>query len=107
MAGINHIISTEVYYVIMPNWLPGHRFLIYLSGLIEIILGILLLFPKTRKQAALLIILMLGAFIPAHIYMIEKAPFMLGDIQITSFIAWIRLPFQLLFMLWAAYYYKT
>ncbi|RNL51228.1 DoxX family protein [Pedobacter jejuensis] len=107
LAGINHFISTSGYFAIMPEWLPAHEFLIYLSGVIEVILGVLLLFPKTRKLAALGIILMLLAFMPAHIYMIQKAPFLLGKISVTPFIAWIRIPFQVLFIGWAYYYFKN
>ncbi|RDC56083.1 DoxX family membrane protein [Pedobacter chinensis] len=106
LAGCNHFVSTKVYYAIMPGWLPAHEFLIYLSGAFEIILGILLIFSKTRKLASLLIILMLIAFIPVHVYMVEIAPFILGKIYITPFIAWMRLPFQLLFIGWAWYYYN-
>jgi len=106
LAGCNHFLSTEVYYVIMPKWLPAPGFLIYFSGILEIILGLLLLINKTRKFAALLIIMMLIAFLPAHIYMIQKAPFMLGQILITPLIAWLRLPLQFLFIGWAGYYFK-
>jgi uncharacterized membrane protein len=90
----------------MPKWLPAPGFLIYFSGILEIVLGILLLIKKTRKLAALLIILMLVAFLPAHIYMIQITPFMLGKISVTPLIAWVRLPLQLLFIGWAWYYYK-
>ncbi|WP_344852891.1 DoxX family protein [Pedobacter jeongneungensis] len=106
LAGCNHFLSTAVYYGIMPKWLPAPGFLIYFSGVLEMVFGFLLLFKKTRKLAAILIILMLIAFMPAHIYMIQKAPFMLGSIEITPLIAWLRLPFQLLFIGWAWYYYK-
>jgi uncharacterized membrane protein len=106
LAGCNHFLSTAVYYVIMPKWLPVPGFLIYFSGILEIIFGILLLFAKTRKLAAVLIILMLIAFLPAHVYMIQMAPFTLRKILITPLIAWLRLPFQLLFIGWACYYYK-
>ncbi|MGN7988368.1 DoxX family protein [Pedobacter sp. 22226] len=106
LAGCNHFLSTAVYYGIMPKWLPVPGFLIYFSGVLEMVFGFLLLFKKTRKLAAILIILMLIAFMPAHIYMIQKAPFMLGSIEITPLIAWLRLPFQLLFIGWAWYYYK-
>jgi len=105
LAGCNHFLSAAVYYGIMPKWLPAPGFLIYLSGALEIVFGFLLLFKKTRKLAAVLIILMLIAFMPAHIYMIQKAPFMLGKIMVTPLIAWLRLPFQVLFMGWAWYYY--
>jgi len=107
VAGINHFVSTDPYYAIMPKWLPAHSFLIFISGAIEIILGIMLLFSKTRKPAAILIIFMLIAFLPAHIYMIQIAPFMLGKILVTPFIAWARLPFQVLFICWAWYYYRN
>ena len=106
LAGINHFISTPGYLTIMPKWLPAHAFLIYLSGLMEIVLGIMLLFSRTKKMAALLIILMLIAFLPAHIYMIQIAPFQLGKILVTPLIAWLRLPFQILLMGWAWYYYR-
>lgn len=105
LAGCNHFLSASVYYVIIPKWLPAPGFLIYFSGIVEIILGLLLLFNRTRKFAALLIILMLIAFIPAHIYMIRIAPFMIGEILINPLIAWLRLPLQLLFIGWAWYYY--
>ncbi|WP_412466010.1 DoxX family protein [Pedobacter sp. KLB.chiD] len=105
LAGCNHFLSTSLYYVIMPKWLPEPDFLIYFSGILEITLGLLLLIYKTRKFAALLIILMLVAFTPAHMYMIRKAPFMLGQILITPLMAWMRLPLQLLFICWAWYYY--
>lgn len=104
LAGFNHFLSTDVYYAIMPKWLPCHQYLIYLSGVIEIVLGVFLLFKRTRSIAAWLIILMLLAFMPAHIYMIEKAPFRLGHIEITPFIAWIRVPFQVFFIWWAWIY---
>jgi len=104
LAGINHFRSTAGYYAIMPNWIPAHQFLIYLSGVLEIIFGIMLLFRQTRKASGWLIILMLIAFLPAHIYMIQKAPFMLGKIEITPLIAWIRIPFQAFFIWWAWIY---
>ncbi|MBO9673915.1 MAG: DoxX family protein [Sphingobacteriaceae bacterium] len=106
LAGCNHFLSTAVYYVMMPKWLPAPGFLIYFSGIVEIILGFLLLFKKTRKPAAALIMIMLIAFLPVHIYMIRMAPFMLGKILITPLIAWLRLPLQLLFIGWAGYYYN-
>lgn len=104
LAGFNHFLTTSVYYSIMPNWLPAHKWLIYFSGIAEIILGAMLLFTPARKLAAWLIVLMLLAFMPAHIYMIQKAPFALGSVKITPFIAWVRIPFQVFFIWWALIY---
>lgn len=106
LAGINHFRSTEGYDAIIPGWLPAHQFLIYLSGILELVFGAMLLFQRTRKVAGWLIILMLIAFMPAHIYMIQKAPFMLGGFEITPLIAWIRISFQLFFIWWAWLYTK-
>lgn len=106
IAGFNHFRVIENYLTIMPDWIPLHRFLVYLSGIVEIFLGILLLFSKTRKIASLLIILMLIAFLPVHIYMIKIAPFQLGNTYITPFLAWLRLPLQLFLIIWGYYYYK-
>ncbi|MCX2575800.1 DoxX family protein [Pedobacter sandarakinus] len=103
-AGINHFISTAFYDGIMPPWLPYHNMLIVLSGVIEIALGLLLLFSRTRQVAAILIILMLIAFLPAHIYMIKMAPYMLGKVMVTAFVAWVRIPIQLMLIAWAWYY---
>ncbi|WP_316833171.1 DoxX family protein [Pedobacter aquatilis] len=107
LAGLNHFISTNAYYAIIPKWLPAHSFLIYFSGFTEILFGILLYYRKTRKIASLLIILMLIAFIPAHIYMIQISPFMLGKLLITPLIAWLRIPLQALLIGWAWYYYRN
>ena len=107
IAGINHFLATDAYASITPQWLPEPRLLIFLSGAAEMLLGLLLLPRSTRKIAAILIVLMLVVFIPIHIDMIQRAPFMLGNFMITKLIAWIRLPMQLLLILWAAFYIKN
>jgi len=103
-AGINHFISPEAYRAIMPPYLPAPIMLIYISGLAEIGLGVLSLFSPAQKIANVFIILMLVAFFPAHIYMIQRAPFVLGTIEITPLIAWARIPLQFLLIYWAWFY---
>lgn len=101
-AGINHFWHPGTYRRIMPPYLPYHAQLITISGLAEIVLGVMLLFQPTRNLAAYLIIAMLVAFIPAHIYWIEITRCKTGGFCMPSFIAWIRLiPGQLLLILWA------
>jgi uncharacterized membrane protein len=48
LAGVNHFTSTDLYLAIIPPYLPYHLELVYLSGAIEIILGLLLLTVKTN-----------------------------------------------------------
>ena len=42
-VGIRHFIDPDFFLAIMPDYLPFHLELVYLSGLAEIILGLLLL----------------------------------------------------------------
>ena len=103
-AGINHFIKPATYINIIPPYLPWPETLNYLAGLFEILFGILLIPLKTRKYASWGIILMLIAFMPTHIYMIEQAkfnPLLLGEYTITPFIAWVRIPLQGILILWA------
>ncbi len=69
LAGINHFINTPFYLKIMPPVLPAPVFLIYLSGVFEIILGVMLLIPKFSRIAAWGLIALLVAVFPANIYM--------------------------------------
>ncbi|HLC83112.1 MAG TPA: DoxX family protein [Bacteroidia bacterium] len=68
-AGVYHFVNPKLYLKIMPPYLPFHLQLIYISGVIEIALGILLIPEGTRSIAAWLIIAMLIAIFPANIQM--------------------------------------
>jgi len=98
LAGANHFRSTDLYLAIMPPFLPYHLELVYLSGAIEIILGLLLLVVKVRKWAAWGIILLIIAIFPANIYHLTSGGAGLGT---PIWVLWARLPFQLLFIAWA------
>lgn len=100
IAGVLHFVATDTYVSIMPQYLPLHRELVYLSGLFEIVFGLGLLWPRTRQMAGLLLILLYIAVLPANIEMavrnIQPAGF-----HIPTFLLWARLPFQLVFIYWA------
>ncbi len=69
VAGLNHFINPGIYLSIMPPLLPQPAMLVYISGICEIIFGILLLPLFTRRFAAWCIILLLVAIFPANIQM--------------------------------------
>ena len=103
-AGINHFIKPSTYVNLIPPYLPWPEILNYLAGFFEITFAILLIPIKTRKYAGWGIILMLIAFMPTHIYMIQEAkldPLSLGKFTITPLIAWLRIPLQGILILWA------
>ena len=102
VAGINHFREPGAYYRIIPSYLPNPVFINIMSGIIEIVLGILLIFPKTRKGAAYGIIILLILFIPAHFCMIQKGWCMSNGFCLPAWATWIRLfPLQFLLMWWA------
>ena len=51
LAGLNHFYTTDMYMSIMPPYLPWHLELVYISGLAEILLGVLLLFRRWMRLA--------------------------------------------------------
>lgn len=103
VAGINHFLATDLYLQIMPPYLPFHLELVYLSGVIEIALGLLILIKSIRKWAAWGIILLLIAIFPANIYHLTSGG---AGFDTPIWVLWVRLPFQLLFILWAYWYTK-
>ncbi len=100
VAGILHFVATDAYVSIMPDYLPLHRELVYLSGVSEVLCGLGLLWHKTREAAGACLVLLYLAVLPANINMAVQ------DIQpvgfhIPAFLLWTRLPFQLVFIYWA------
>ena len=103
-VGIKHFTDPVWFQYIIPPYLSFWGLeLVYLSGAIEIILGILLFIPRFRKKAAYGIIFLLIAVYPANIYLAfnEEPQKLIG---LSSFAAsWIRLPLQFL-LIWMALY---
>jgi uncharacterized membrane protein len=101
LAGINHFRNPTAYYAIIPPYLPHPHLINIVSGFSEIILALLLFNHATRKIACYLIIAMLIAFVPAHIYMIQ-AGFCTGSFCLPSWALWVRLLIlQPLLIAWA------
>lgn len=100
-AGVNHFLNTSFYVSIMPPYLPWHLTLVYVSGVAEIVLGILLLTRRYRVMAAWGLIALLVAVFPANIHMAmhpEQFP------TLPPLGLWLRLPIQGLLIAWAYSY---
>ena len=104
IVGIKHFIEPEYFLSIVPPYLPYHLELVYISGLFEILFGLLILFPKYRYYGAIGLILLLVAVFPANIYLAQskEAQEVLGA---TQEIATWRLPIQGV-LIWIAYYIR-
>lgn len=104
LAGINHFINPSFYLMIMPEWMPWHEFLVYLSGAAEIALGLLLIPFQTRKIASLLIIAMLIVFF--FVIHIPMAIDFWKESNPLLWVALVRLPIQFVLIAWAWMYTK-
>tara|TARA_B100000035_G_C21016608_1_gene562145 strand:+ start:1360 stop:1701 length:342 start_codon:yes stop_codon:yes gene_type:complete len=104
-VGIRHFIDPNFFLAIMPNYLSFHLEFVYLSGIAEIILGLMLLFKKTRKLAGFGLIILLILVFPANIHLVQSdlSQSLLGVTREQSII---RLPFQALFILIAYWHSK-
>ena len=71
-VGLAHFISPEKFLLIMPPYLPYHLELIYISGFIEILLGVLLLIKRWRVFAGVGLIILLISVFPANIYLYQN-----------------------------------
>ena len=96
-AGTMHFIMPDFYLKIMPPYLPLHLGLVYLSGVCEIALGLLLLVPRLSRFAAWGIIALLIAVFPANIYVYQHQ----DVLPAPPILHFLRLPLQGVFILWA------
>ncbi len=103
LAGLNHFLNPDFYLRIMPPILPFHHFLIYLSGIFEIVLGILLLIPKFTKFAAWGLIALLIAVFPANIYMAINTE---NFAEINPILIYLRILLQFVLIIWAFWFTK-
>ena len=103
--GIRHFTDPQYFLDIVPPQLPFKLFLVYFSGLIEVVGGVAILAPKTRKVGAYLLIFLLVSVFPANIYLYasETPQSLLG---ISKMDALIRIPFQIPLILLAFWHSK-
>jgi len=97
IAGTMHFVNPAFFLKIMPPYLPLHKELVLLSGVAEVLLGILLLVPQTSRKAAWGIVALLIAVFPANLYLYQHQEIL----SASPVVHLLRLPLQGLFILWA------
>ena len=98
LVGIKHFIDPNFFLAIVPPYLPYHLELVYISGLFEILFGVMILFPKYRYWGSVGLILLLIAVFPDNIYLFQSVEAQKA-IGATQEIATWRLPVQGIFIL--------
>jgi len=107
-AGANHFVSPAPYLGMMPAEIPEslHAPLVMISGIAEMLGGLGLILPATRRLAAWGLIALYIAVFPANLNMaINGIP--LGGHQLPAWALWGRLPLQLLLIAWAYSYTRV
>jgi uncharacterized membrane protein len=98
-AGTLHFVQPAPYLRIMPPYIPWHTTMVAVSGALEVLGGLGLLIPRTRRAAAWGLVALLVAVFPANVYMATN-PIEAGAASIAPWIRWGRLPLQLLLIWW-------
>ena len=90
-AGSQHFIKPEFFNAFVPDFLIYKTTVIYVSGLVEILLGIMLIITKYASKAALGIFVLMLLFLPIHIWDVFSTTPAIGSHEA----AMVRLPIQL------------
>lgn len=102
LTGISHFINPAVFLKMMPRPFPYPLLMVYISGALEIMLGIFLCFTQLRQAAAWGIIALLFAVFPANVFMALHA----DEWGIAKWILYLRLPLQFVLIYWVYQYTK-
>ena len=105
LVGIQHFMKPDPFVRIVPEYLPWHLQLVYVSGFFEVLGGVGLLIPELRRAAAWGLIALYVAVFPANVNMaINRLPF--GESVPPDWVLWGRLPIQILLIWWVYQYTK-
>lgn len=101
-TAIGHFSFTKGMAMMIPNFIPFKTEIIYLTGVLEILLGICLLIPSCKVYVGWVLIIFFIFMLPANIKAsIDKLDFQKGtfDGNGLSYL-WFRVPLQILFIVW-------
>jgi len=96
-AGVLHFVKPGAYEPTVPDALPAHRELVYLSGVAEIAGALALLHDRSARWAGWWLIALLIAVFPANVNMALNAE---RFRSVPEALLWVRLPIQGLLIVW-------
>jgi uncharacterized membrane protein len=105
IAGSLHFIRPRAYEAIVPDYIPlSARDAVRWSGVAEIVGGVAVAVPPTRRFARWWLLGVLAAVFPANVHMAlepeQVAKRGVPTDRIPHWLLWARLPLQALFMRW-------
>jgi len=105
-TAIGHFIYTEGMAMMLPDFVPYAKEMIYFTGGLEIAAAAGLLIPRLRRVTAWLLIIFFIQILPANIYAaIHQVDYQKGTLEgAGSEYLWFRVPLQLFFILWVYFF---
>ena len=91
LAGLNHFRDPAFYYPLIPPYLPFPKVINVISGILEVILGLGLIWSKVRNDATYALIFLLILFIPSHVYFIQVGGCVESGLCVPLWVTWLRL----------------
>lgn len=67
LGAIGHLLQPEYFAVLVPPWLPAH-IILPASAVVQIAIGLAVLWPATRAYAGLAFALLCAAYLPLHLW---------------------------------------
>jgi uncharacterized membrane protein len=100
LGGVSHFLQPEMFQAFIPEFLP-QQIINYISGFIEIIVGLAYFYKPTRLLSAQTIFIMMIVFLPLHVIDVFKEFPAIGS----KTAAYIRLPIQflLIYLAWKVF----
>ena len=100
LIGLSHLTKPELLTYMVEGLLPHPRLVVYGTGLLEIILGLGLLYPPTQRACAWGLLVLLVAVFPANLNVALNQLPPPGGLPAKPWYVWSRLAFQPLYMAW-------
>lgn len=103
-SGVVHLVAPGFYERIVPRSLGHPRFYVHASGVAEVVGGLLLLMPRTRRLGGWVCAALLVVVFPANVQMaVDGGARGAGGLLASPLAAWLRLPLQAPLVWWAAH----
>lgn len=101
LAGMNHFRKPKLYEKVLPPYIPAHSSVVMASGIVEMILGFMLMNQEYQAGGAWGIIVLMILFLPVHMYMLQNKK---ASLNLPKWLLLLRIPLQFGLMLWAYLY---
>lgn len=105
-TSIGHFIYSKGMTMMIPDFIPAKRILVWITGIFEIVAALCLLMPTYRALTSYILIVFFILILPANIHAaIKKVDYEKGEYngQGLSYL-WFRVPLQLFFIAWVYYF---